>query len=134
MKKDWVYWPKSLKRLVILLSAKAFYRLIAIFTSQVYNNEVWVITKIELSRFAEKQISKLPPQIITKLQLWMRTVQYIGLEETRKIKGYHDEALSGKRSGQRSVRLNKAYRAIYVIKENHLIEFILIEEVNKHDY
>lgn len=47
--------------------------------------------------------------------------------------GYHDEPLKGARVGQRSIRLNRAYRAIYVIK-NDGIEFGSVEEVNKHDY
>ncbi len=51
----------------------------------------------------------------------------------QKIKGYHDEPLKGKRKGQRSIRLSKSYRAIYTIKKNE-IEFVSIEEVNKHDY
>ena len=42
----------------------------------------------------------------------------MGLRETRKIKGYHDEPLQGDRKGQRSIRLNKAYRAFYIVKED----------------
>lgn len=56
-----------------------------------------------------------------------------GTREARKIKGYHDEPLKGGRKGQRSIRLNKAYRAIYVEK-NGEIDFIEIQEVNKHEY
>jgi putative endonuclease len=35
-----------------------------------------------------------------------------GLEETRKRLGWHDELLVGDRKGQRSIRLNKQWRAI----------------------
>lgn len=52
----------------------------------------------------------------------------------RKIPGFHDEPLLGKRKGQRSIRLNIAYRAIYVIDKEDVIQFVDILEVNKHDY
>jgi proteic killer suppression protein len=51
----------------------------------------------------------------------------------RKAPGYHDEPLLGDRKGQRSIRLNKQWRAIYRILAQK-IEFILIEEVTPHDY
>jgi proteic killer suppression protein len=90
-------------------------------------------TSIELSKQAIKNLSKMPSEIIDALELWIRTVKSIGINETRKIKGYHDEPLKGVRKGQRSIRLNRAYRAIYVINENDKIEIVIIE-VNKHKY
>lgn len=48
--------------------------------------------------------------------------------------GYHDEPLKGKRVGQRSIRLNRAYRAIYEIDETGQVHFIEVLEVNKHEY
>lgn len=41
---------------------------------------------------------------------------------------------AGRRQGQRSVRLNRAYRAIYVEHENGEVELIEVLEVNKHEY
>lgn len=82
----------------------------------------------------QKQITKLPKFIQSKLRLWIFDVENNGLYEVQKISGYHDEPLRGDRKGQRSIRLNKAYRAIYVIKNDGVIEFIQIIEVNKHDY
>ena len=58
----------------------------------------------------------------------------IGLRECRKYKGFHDEPLKGERKGQRSVRLSKAYRAIYVELENNEYKIIEVIEVNKHEY
>jgi toxin HigB-1 len=55
------------------------------------------------------------------------------LMEARKIPGFHDEPLRGKRAGQRSIRLSRAYRAIYRVVDD-VIEFALVEEVHKHDY
>ena len=60
----------------------------------------------------------------------MEAVESEGLEQTQKIRGYRDEALTGNRKGQRSIRLNRAYRAIYIVKDKR----ILIKEVNKHEY
>lgn len=50
------------------------------------------------------------------------------------MKDIHDEPLKGKRQGQRSIRLNKAYRAIYIINKEGVIHFVEVEEVNKHEY
>lgn len=47
--------------------------------------------------------------------------------------GYHDEPLKGRRAGQRSIRLSRAYRAIYEIRVDD-VTFVSVEEVNKHDY
>lgn len=69
-----------------------------------------------------------------KLFAWVRSVVSIGLEEVRKIPGFHDEPLKGDRKGQRSVRLTLAYRAIYVISGDGAVEFVSVKEVNKHTY
>ncbi|MBI5139640.1 type II toxin-antitoxin system mRNA interferase toxin, RelE/StbE family [Candidatus Nomurabacteria bacterium] len=91
-----------------------------------------VKTRVEISRFAEKQLKKIPGYIKEALHSWTVTVEKIGVMETRKLTGYHDEPLKGDRKGQRSIRLNRAYRAIYVeIEENILITVI---EVIKHEY
>jgi len=93
-----------------------------------------MITLVTLSKKAEKDILKVPHYIQKKLRFWINDVQRLGLNEVQKIPGYHDEPLKGNRRGQRSIRLNNAYRAIYTIKENGKVEFAYIEEVNKHDY
>lgn len=93
-----------------------------------------MINVVGMSKRAEKEIIKLPNHIQTKLRLWVHDVERLGLSEVQKIPGYHDEPLKGERKGQRSIRLNIAYRAIYTIKDNGKIEFAYIEEVNKHDY
>jgi proteic killer suppression protein len=60
-------------------------------------------------------LKKLPKHIIAKLTAWINAVGHDGLSEVRKIPGFHDEPLQGERRGQRSIRLSKAYRAIYII-------------------
>lgn len=76
----------------------------------------------------------MPLFIQIKLHAWISDVGHRGLREVRKISGYHDEPLLGKRYGQRSIRLSRAYRAIYTIKIDGTLEFVEISEVNKHDY
>ena len=88
---------------------------------------------VEISKKARKQLEKIPFAIRDKLDAWIQAVEHDGLMTTRKLSGYHDEPLKGKRLGQRSIRLNRAYRAIYMIK-NAEIEFVEIQEVSKHDY
>ncbi len=91
-------------------------------------------SKVTYSKFAEKQLNKVPKYIKEALYLWAATVHKIGLEEVRKIKGYHDEPLLGERWGQRSIKLNRSYRAIYEQKDDKELILISVVEVNKHDY
>ena len=65
---------------------------------------------------------------------WVGSVQTVGLEETHKCPGYHDESLKGARTGHRSIRLSKAYRAIYAVRDVGTVEFAVAEAVNKHRY
>ena len=81
-----------------------------------------------------KILPKLPPHILSKLMMWAKGVNTEGIEVMRKIPSYNDEALKGQRLGQRSIRLNRAYRAIYSLHFDGTIRIILIEEVNKHEY
>lgn len=92
------------------------------------------IFDVKLSTKANKDLKKIPLPIAIKLQAWIDDVGNRGLSEVRKIPGYHDEPLKGNRKGQRSIRLNIAYRAIYTINKAGVINFVEIQEVNKHDY
>ena len=72
-----------------------------------------------------------------KLGAWAADIEVRGLEDVRKVPGYHDEPLKGTRAGQRSIRLSRAYRAIYVIENangERGTEAVLVQEVSKHDY
>lgn len=89
---------------------------------------------VVLSDNAKKEIKKIPQHITKKLMGLVDLVEKHGLREAQKTPGYHDEGLKGQRVGERSIRLNRAYRAIYVLKKGGEIEFIQVEEVNKHDY
>jgi proteic killer suppression protein len=91
-----------------------------------------VIKTVLLTDRARKDLRVVPKQVLDKFAAWVQSVETSGLEEVRKVPGFHDEALKGKRKGRRSIRLNRAYRAIYVIVRGS-IEFVSVEEVNKHD-
>ncbi len=92
-----------------------------------------MIKVVEVSKKAEKEIRTLPMPIKKKLFIWVAAIEERGLQAVRQIPGYHDEPLKGIREGQRSIRLNKQWRAIYKVI-NEKIEFILIQEVTPHDY
>lgn len=92
------------------------------------------IHEVTISEDAIEQLQPMPTHIKEKLYKWVEQVRLLGLSEVRKIKGYHDEPLMGKRAGQRSIRLNRAYRAIYIIQKDKLIAFAVIQEVSKHEY
>ena len=92
------------------------------------------IYDVVLTKRAERNLEKVPKHIVRKLQSWIDSVEYSGLNAVKNISGYHNEPLKGERLGQWSIRLSKAYRAIYVIHQNDNVEIIKIMEVNKHDY
>ena len=92
-----------------------------------------MIKVVDVSLSVKKNLHKVPLPIKKKLFTWVAAVEERGLNEVRKIPGYHDEPLKGDRQGQRSIRLNKQWRAIYRVI-NKKIEFVLIEEVTPHDY
>jgi proteic killer suppression protein len=88
---------------------------------------------VVISRQAQKGLDKAPPQVHSKLSTWVATVQQFGLEATRSVPSYHDEPLQGERKGQRSIRLNKQWRALYSEDHNQQILITLLE-VTPHDY
>jgi len=93
-----------------------------------------MIRRVELSSLARKQLKKTPRHIVENLAAWVDDVETQGLEEARKVPGYHDEPLRGERQGQRSIRLSRSYRAIYVVESEGVVQYVLIEEITKHAY
>lgn len=89
-------------------------------------------TNVTYSRLFEKQVKKLPAHLKSKILFWVLSVQKEGILKAMKYKHYRNEALKGKRQGQYSIRLNKAYRLIYEIEKANV--HIHIIEVNKHEY
>ncbi|MBY0515603.1 MAG: hypothetical protein K2P81_01755 [Bacteriovoracaceae bacterium] len=90
--------------------------------------------RVLLSRRAIKNLKKVPREIQESLAFWIAQVEFEGMINVRKVSGYHDEPLKGARKGERSIRLNRAYRAIYIQSKDGNSFLITVIEVNKHEY
>ena len=71
---------------------------------------MWTIVE---GRAAAKTLDKLPHQVAETYAFWCSVVRQSGPQGLRAVKGFHDEALSGKWAGHRSSRLNLQSRIIY---------------------
>ncbi|OGT47319.1 MAG: hypothetical protein A3E82_07535 [Gammaproteobacteria bacterium RIFCSPHIGHO2_12_FULL_38_11] len=85
------------------------------------------ICLVIVSEKAQRNLRKVSQHIIRKFQSWTKEVEARGILKVRKIKSYHDKPLQGTRFGQRSIRLNRSYRAFYVVKNDEQIEFIEVQ-------
>jgi proteic killer suppression protein len=92
-----------------------------------------LIRKVVFGNRAKKDLRVLPAYIVLKLQDWVEDVEERGLEEVRKVSGYHDEPCVGNMKGYRSIRLSRGYRAYYRILREE-VEFAFIERVDNHVY
>jgi toxin HigB-1 len=90
--------------------------------------------RLELSRGAKKDLRVVPEHVQTKFQEWVVSIETVGLEETRKRPGWHDEPLKGALAGTRSVRLSQAYRAYYETTGRGEVRVVLVTGVDKHVY
>ena len=107
---------------------------IAPYTQEVYI-EYGVTKTVVISRRAAKQLALVPRQVAGKLRFWVDSVEKDDLEKVRRVPGFHDEPLKGKRKGQRSIRLSRKYRAVYIVKKaSGDVEFVSVEEDSAHDY
>ena len=79
----------------------------------------------------EKIITKLPAQVVKKYELWKDIIFRHGPKKLKEFPGFHDEKLTGDRSGQRSSRLNLQYRVIYEVDKD--IVTIYVIEITAHD-
>lgn len=89
--------------------------------------------QVVITRAARKGLENAPPHVRDKFGIWVKTVRLFGLTKARSVPSFHDEPLQGKRQGQRSIRLNKQWRAIYTETEADTI-LVTVLEVNAHDY
>ena len=80
-----------------------------------------------------RDLARVPKHIALKLQDWVEDVEDRGLQEVRRIPGYHDEPLKGALQVSRSIRLSRGYRAYYTIV-NDTAEFVRVERIDKHVY
>jgi len=90
--------------------------------------------QVRWNKSVDKRLSQVPSYIRDKFIAWVLVVERVGVTQARQLKGYHDEPLKGERLGQRSIRLNRAYRAIYLERSDREICIVEVIEVSKHDY
>ena len=89
--------------------------------------------QVVLTRAARKGLENAPPHVRDKFGMWVKTVRLFGLNKAREVPSYHDETLKGQREGQRSIRLNKQWRAVYTETATDTI-LVTVLEVSAHDY
>lgn len=80
----------------------------------------------------ERQVSKLPIEILKRYEKWKDIVEISGPAGLRLIRGFRDEALRGEWKGHRSSRLSQQYRVIYRVDGKRLMVQVL--EINPHEY
>ena len=91
-----------------------------------------MITQVDIHA-VEKDLVKTPKALVIKFQKWVNDIEKYGLEEVRKVRGWHDHGLTGDRAGQRAIYLNKKWRAVYVI-EGSEVKIVKVIEVHPHEY
>jgi addiction module RelE/StbE family toxin len=83
-------------------------------------------------RRISRRVQRLPIEILKRYEKWKDIVRISGPVGLRRIKGFHDEVLSGEWKGHRSSRLGLQYRVIYrVVGQEVLVEVI---DITAHDY
>ncbi len=85
-------------------------------------------------RRVTKSLKNAPDEVLKRYEKWKDIVTVSGPQGLRKIKGFRDEALSGKWKGWRSSRLNIQYRVIYRVEDDKVLVLVLVEDVTPHDY
>lgn len=84
-------------------------------------------------RRADRQLSKsVPVDVLKRYEKWKDIARISGPRGLQLIRGFRDEALSGKWKGYRSSRLGRQWRVIY--RERKGVFVIEVVEVNPHDY
>ena len=90
---------------------------------------MWLIYE---HRRLDKQLAKAPLEVRKRYEKWKDIAAISGPEGLGLIRGFRDEALSGKWRGYRSSRLNTQYRVIYRVTGAELMVYVV--EVTPHDY
>ncbi len=88
----------------------------------------WRIIDYKLKR----EINNLPTQCRKKYAVFKYISEYSGLSGLKKYPGFKLEHLKGGLKGVFSIRLNVAYRVLFIINEEK--KLIEIYEISKHEY
>jgi mRNA-degrading endonuclease YafQ of YafQ-DinJ toxin-antitoxin module len=88
--------------------------------------------RIEEHRRVDKELSGAPREILKRYEKWKDIAMLSGPLGLRLIKGFNDEALSGKWNGYRSSRLGLQWRVIYrTVPDQQLFQVV---SITPHDY
>jgi len=88
--------------------------------------------RIEEHRRVDKQLVSAPREILKRYEKWKDIAMLSGPHGLRLIKGFNDEALSGKLEDHRSSRLGQQWRVIYrTVSDQQLFQVVAI---TPHDY
>jgi mRNA-degrading endonuclease YafQ of YafQ-DinJ toxin-antitoxin module len=88
--------------------------------------------RIEEHRRVDKQLASAPREILKRYEKWKDIATLSGPPGLRLIRGFNDEALSGKWVGHRSSRLGLQGRVIYcTAPEQQLFQVV---SITPHDY
>tara|TARA_B100000745_G_C19833262_1_gene275848 strand:+ start:100 stop:381 length:282 start_codon:yes stop_codon:yes gene_type:complete len=90
---------------------------------------MWIIYE---HKRVTKSLKGAPSEVLKRYEKWKDIVVISGPQGLKMIKGFNDEALSGKWRGYRSSRLNIQYRVIYKVEGDKVL--IQVEDVTPHDY
>lgn len=90
---------------------------------------MWIILE---KKGLERALGGMPLEIQMRYEKWKDIVRISGPAGLRKIKGFHDEALTGLWKGHRSSRLNDKYRVIYIQDEDRFV--VKVIRLTAHDY
>ena len=83
-------------------------------------------------RRADRQLKKLPADVLKRYEKWKDIVAITGPQGLRLIKGFRDESLGGRWKGHRSSRLNQQYRVTYRVESERVL--VEVVRVSAHDY
>ena len=88
--------------------------------------------RIEEHRRIDKQLDSVPREILKRYEKWKDIAMLSGPPGLRLIRGFNDEALSGKLEGYRCSRLGLQWRAIYrTVPDQQLFQ---VASITPHDY
>ena len=90
---------------------------------------MWIIYE---HRRIDRQFRTLPLEIQKRYEKWKDILAISGPQGLRRIKGFHDEALSGQQKGYRSSRLGLKYRVIYKVRKQQIM--VQVIDLTAHDY
>jgi mRNA-degrading endonuclease YafQ of YafQ-DinJ toxin-antitoxin module len=103
---------------------------LAAIPQEIYTyRDMWTVYE---SRAAAKSLARVPRQVGEKYELWLAIVRQSGPTGLRLIRGFYDEALSGKWGGFRSSRLSAQWRVIYRVESASISVYVI--EVTPHEY